>query len=266
MSPPITVPTLSPSLTQQARIDQPGADQIRLEIPAGPAGRYRLAQLDDYPGLSRRSFPWHAPVEISVTAKASSSTIPGTWGFGLWNDPFSLVMPSTTRALRLPILPNTAWFFFASPHNYLTLRDDLPAHGSLAGVFRSPRWPVVLSLATAPVLPFLLIRPLARWLRLLGRMLISESSEVLPTDPTLPHQYRIVWEYSQAQFWVDDRLALHSQISPRGPLGLVVWIDNQYAAWHPNSRLKYGTQENTEPAWIEITALRINSQPVSIRR
>jgi hypothetical protein len=49
-----------------------------------------------------------------------------------------------TEMLRLPALPNTAWFFFASPPNYLSLRDDLPAQGALAAVFRSPRLPASL--------------------------------------------------------------------------------------------------------------------------
>lgn len=266
MYPQTSTPILHPSFTPLAKINQPGADQIRLEIPAGPAKDYRLAQLDDYLGLPRQSFHWKAPVELSLTAKTSSMSIPGTWGFGFWNDPFSLVMPSSARSLRLPILPDTAWYFFASPQNYLSLRDDLPAQGSMATVFRSPRWPAVFSLAAAPLAPFLLIRPLARWLRRLGRGLIAESSAALPINPAQPHQYRIVWEQSRVQFWVDGKIALLSQVSPQGPLGLVVWIDNQFAAWLPGGQLKYGTLENAEPAWIEITALRINGQPISISR
>src|SRR5512139_912562 len=60
----------------------------RLEIPAGSAGHYRLAQLDDYSGRPRWKFPWRAPFRLALRARASASEIPGTWGFGLWNNPF----------------------------------------------------------------------------------------------------------------------------------------------------------------------------------
>lgn len=88
----------------------------------------------------------------------------------------------------------------------------------------------------------------------------------MPIDPAQAHHYRLIWEQSQTQFWIDGKLAFHSQVSPSGPLGLVVWIDNQFAAWLPGGQLKYGTLENPEPAWIEITALRINGQSFALRQ
>ena len=108
----------------------------RLEIPAGPKGQYRLAQLDDFTAKKRVNFPWPAPITLSLRARVSTSDIPGTWGFGLWNDPFSLSLGLGGGTRRFPALPNAAWFFGASRQNYLSLRDDLSANGLIAQTFQ----------------------------------------------------------------------------------------------------------------------------------
>jgi hypothetical protein len=46
-------------------------------------------------------------------------------------------------------------------------------------------------------------------------------------------------------------------VSPHSPLGLVIWIDNQYAAFTPEGRLGFGALENPEPAWLEITDIDV---------
>src|SRR5512144_3136865 len=114
---------LIPRTTSGAQVVRLTSGGWRLEIPAGSAGRYRLAQLDDYSNLPRRAFPWQAPLSLSLRARASQSSLPGTWGFGLWNDPFALSLGFGGER-RIPALPNAAWFFFASAPNYLSLRDD----------------------------------------------------------------------------------------------------------------------------------------------
>ena len=47
--------------------------------------------------------------------------------------------------------------------------------------------------------------------------------------------------------------------SPCPPLGLVLWIDNQFAAWNPQGRLAHGTLENP-PAWLEIENLAVQHE------
>jgi hypothetical protein len=37
---------------------------------------------------------------------------------------------------------------------------------------------------------------------------------------------------------------------------LVIWIDNQYAAFTPQGQVRFGL-EATPPAWLEIRGLRI---------
>lgn len=242
-------------------------DSWQLTIPSGPAGRYRLAQLDDYAQLSRADLPWRPPFSLRLSARASSRDLPGTWGFGLWNDPFSLSLGLGGASRRLPALPNAAWFFFASPPNYLSLRDDLPAQGALAATFRSPRLPPALNLLAAPALPLLALPPLARGLRRLARRIVRQdtvSFEPRETGrdhdaPTPWADYTLTWEKGRALFTVDGERVLETSISPIQPLGLVFWVDNQYAALPPDGRLSMGTLANPTPAWIEVRALRLTA-------
>jgi hypothetical protein len=53
-------------------------------------------------------------------------------------------------------------------------------------------------------------------------------------------------------FSVDGTLAFESSVSPNPPLGLVIWIDNQYAAFTPEGKIGFGVLENPEPAWLEV--------------
>jgi hypothetical protein len=229
----------------------------RLSIPAGPAGQYRLAQLDDYHTLSRGSFPHRPPLQLSLEYRASAVSLPGTWGFGLWNDPFSLSLGLGGGTRRFPALPNTAWFFNASSPNYLSLRDDLPSVGQLAATFHSPAPPSILLALAAPLLPVLLLPPLGRLARRLGRRMIRQAATELAPDPTGWHTFRLIWEAQQVIFWIDEQQVLATGVSPAGPLGLVLWIDNQYAALPPDGRLGYGTLANPQPAWIEVRRLEI---------
>lgn len=215
------------------------------------AGRYRLAQLDDYHRLPRRAFPWHPPLSLSLSALASQESLPGTWGFGLWNDPFGLAFLQG-GGLRLPALPNAAWFFFASPPNYLSLRDDLPAQGALAATFQSPGWPSILFLPAILLAPLLLIRPLVRGVRRLARRVVKQDTAALSINPMERHAYRIDCDIDRTTFFVDGSLVLETNVAPAGPLGLVIWVDNQYAALPPDGRLGYGTLPNPQPSWIEV--------------
>ncbi len=256
------MPTLSPG----ARLATTGADAWRLEIPAGAAGRYRLAQLDDYAHLPRRAFLHRPPLALSLSARASSPDLPGTWGFGLWNDPFSFSLGIGGGSRRLPALPSAAWFFFASPSNYLSLRDDLPASGGLAGVFVSPDLPSLLLAPGAAFLPLLAFRPLRRLLRRLLRRFIRQEAASLALPVQDWHTYEIEWLVDELTFQVDGQVALRTPLAPGSPLGLVIWIDNQFAAFPPDGRLSYGTLANPQPAWIEIRELALNGTPMTLQR
>ncbi len=247
---------LQASLSEGAKAEQIGENHWRLHIPGGPVGEYRLAQLDDYAGLKRGEFPRQAPFTLSLRARACERDLPGTWGFGLWNDPFSLSLGLGGGLRRFPVLPNAAWFFFASQPNYLSFRDDLPANGQLAGVFRAPHLPTALLAPAGLGLPLLALRPVARLARRVLRKIIQEDASALTHDPTEWHDYSVIWHTDRVEFSIDDQLMLTTPCSPRAPLGIVIWIDNQYAALPPDGRLAYGALAN-QPAWLEIKDLHI---------
>ncbi|MGD2159094.1 MAG: hypothetical protein PVG14_06775 [Anaerolineales bacterium] len=238
--------------TPDSLVERREQDVWHLEISPGQAGKYRLAQLDDYRATSRRALPWHPPLTISLRARASSAEIEGTWGFGLWNDPFGLSLGFGGANRRLPALPNAAWFFFASPPNYLSLRDDQPAQGFLAATFRSWSLPAVILALGLPALPLLLWPLTARWLRPLGRGVVHQDALALDLNPTNWHRYCLEWGLERVIFSVDDKVVFETPVVPRGPLGLVLWVDNQYAAYPPDGRLAYGTLTTSEPAWLQI--------------
>ena len=254
---PAQILDLKPTLTPGAQVTPLGDGTWHLEIPPGPKGHYRVAQMDDYGSSPRRSFPWKPPVQLSLRLRASANNLPGTWGIGLWNNPFGMAILKGAEVLRLPALPNAAWFFFASPPNFLSLRDDLPAQGMLAATFRSSRWPSSLLWLTAPALPFLLFPGFARLLRQAGRRVVQQDATLLSLVPEEWHTYTLEWQPERVTFLLDGQRALETNVAPYGPLGLVLWVDNQFAALPPVGRPSFGTLANPSPACIEIADLHI---------
>lgn len=230
----------------------------RLELPAGDANQYRLAQLDDYHGRARRTFPHHPPLAIQVHMRASQPVIPGTWGIGLWNDPFSLWLSGPPDRWRFPTLPQAAWFFFASPPNHLTFHDHLPGAGLLASTFAASRRSRLWAWAVLPALPAAWTPGIRRLARRLAARWIAQDTALLPIDPSTWHAYRLLWETGRVRFWVDEQLVLDTSCAPHPPLGLVLWVDNQYAAWKPGERPRMGQLANNRPVWIEVRDMQVN--------
>jgi len=224
----------------------------KLGIQKGDSLSYRDAQLDDYSLLPRHKFP-HQALSLSLRAKTSSSAIAGTWGFGLWNDPFGLSLGFGGNQFRLPALPNAAWFFSASPQNYLSFTADKPAQGFLAQTFRSPKFHPLLILAGL-ILPFPPLRETSR--KLLSKV-IHEDAATLSVDVTQWHRYRLEWSAKRVLFYVDDAQVFESPVSPNPPLGVIIWIDNQYAAFTPGGKIAFGVLE-AEESWIEVENIVIS--------
>jgi len=276
---------LIPRSTPGAQVEEFSRDSAhyRLTIPSGKADQYRLAQLDDYTLLARRQFPhrFHLGLpsssssagserrlRMSLSARTSSDSLPGTWGFGLWNDPFGLSLGFGGSPFRLPALPNAVWFFGASEENYLSFKSGLdtgekntrptrPAvgNGFLAQAFRSPKFhPSLIPAGLA--LPF--SRKVTR--QMLGRV-IEEDGVALSAEPSQWHGYKLEWSQKRVSFKVDNALVFESQVSPHPPLGVVIWIDNQYATFTPEGKIGFGVLENPEPAWLEIKDVEIEPPP-----
>lgn len=230
----------------------------RLTLEPGNARSYRLAQLDDYGRLPRGAFPHVPQLRLSLKARASQNNLPGTWGFGLWNDPFGLSLGFGASATRLPALPNAAWFFFASQENHLAFLEGLPGNGAMASVYRAPHIPAPILAFTLPLLPLLAWPPGSRWLRHRAARLIQQDSNAIAGDPADWHQYGLTWEKDSVSFSVDNKEILRTQTSPLPPLGLVIWIDNQYAAWPPDGRMRYGTLPTPANSWVDIKELQLS--------
>lgn len=223
-----------------------------LSIPAGPAGAYRLAQLYDYRGLSRHDFPLRPPLKLRLEARADP-TSSGTWGFGFWNNPFGAAFSPLGPRLLLPCAPQAVWFFWASPASYLSFRDDLPANGFLAQSFRSePGWRWVSSVA-------LQLATRNTSARASIRRHVAEASRQVPEDSASWHAYEIHWTEARVQFAVDGRCILQTETSPRLPLGLVMWIDNQFAEFDSADRISWGLETTPSDCQLEIRDLRIST-------
>lgn len=224
----------------------------RLGIPVGGTRSYRLSQLDDQSGRARSAYPWRPPLKVRLRARVSAVSMPGTWGFGLWNDPYGFSFGPGESLPRLPALPQAAWFFAASPRCYLSFRDDKPARGFYAQVFSSPGFNVRLleALVSLPVAP-------KRSRRILASM-ISEDGTAILNDPCEWHSYGIEWDAEQCAFFVDQVQVIQTRVSPRSPLGFVVWIDNQFAAFDPEGRIGWGVEANPKEQWLEVEDLEVD--------
>jgi len=222
----------------------------RLEIRPSEILQYRFAQLDDYSLLSRGAFP-HRTVTLRLCGRVSHSDIPGTWGFGLWNDPFGLSLGFGGNPIRLPALPNSIWFFHASRENHLSFRNDKPANGMLAQVFHSPAFHARLLPAgfLLPIFPRLTRKLLSR--------VIKEEAAFLELDSTEWHDFKLQWNSECSSFWVDGDRVLQTPIRPNPPLGLVLWIDNQFAAFTPEGKIRFGVLKTPEPAWMEVKEISL---------
>ncbi|HEX3640421.1 MAG TPA: hypothetical protein VHV10_03960 [Ktedonobacteraceae bacterium] len=233
-----------------------------MTIPAVQQGEYADAQIDDYGKLPRANFPWRPPLRMEICARSSlpaaiadstatsQGILHGTAGFGFWNYPFSV------RGDIL-MLPEAMWFFYASPPSDMALVPDIAGWGWKAQVVHAMRPGAALA-----IVPTLLAtgwgrltsntRPAARWLQRLS----GAHEALLPIEMNEWHTYRLEWYATEAHFWVDERHLLHITHPPRGPLGFVAWLDNQYAIATPRGTLRFGTV-SCEPQWVELSSVSI---------
>ena len=79
-------------------------------------------------------------------------------------------------------------------------------------------------------------------------------------DATAWHAYQLDWDSAEVRFWVDGEIKFKTPVSPLGRLGLVLWIDNQFAAFPPDGRLKFGSLDNPEPVWLELSEMSVHKQ------
>ena len=234
-------------------------DQFRLSLPAGSKA-YVNAQIDDYRRLARRDFPWSPPVLMRLEARTSTPQPTGTFGFGFWNDPFSVSIGQGGGARRFPSSPQAAWFFFGSPPHDLALVEGVPGRGWKAASLRTPRIP---SLVLAPLAVGAIVlaqipglkRPVMR-----TALQFAEAEEILLSNPFSEwHRYELEWLEDGVRFAIDGRTILQTAVSPPAPLGFVTWIDNQYAIASPQGGFRFGVLPLAEGQWLEIRRLEVTN-------
>lgn len=216
--------------------------------------RYANAQIDDYQGLARRHFLWRPPLKLTVRARFShpAGELVGTAGFGFWNDPFLMT------GARMPALPRAIWFFYASPPSNMKLDLHVPGSGWKAATIDA-LWPAAILLMPLAPLAVLLMKlhPLYRvlWPSIQRAFKVWEAR--VEVEMTEWHTYTIAWGLERARFGVNGQLLLENAPSPRGPLGFVMWLDNQYLVATPRGQLSWGLLNAPGRQWMEVDWLAI---------
>ncbi|HJW83773.1 MAG TPA: hypothetical protein VJ754_05660 [Anaerolineae bacterium] len=250
-----------------------------MTLPGASSSRYSDAQLDDYAGLARARYPHQAPLRLSLRARFSheaksdrgdtlntgqaqvSPCLPGsllgTAGFGLWNNPFG-------AQSKFPALPQAIWYFYASPPSNMALALGVPGFGWKAACLDAGR---AAALAWSPLaLPVMLLcrRPkLCRsiWPRVQRSLAIRESLLTFRAgNLTDWHTYELEWRPDGARWQVDGETALDTERPPRGPLGFVAWIDNQYAVVTPQGKFNFGLLDTPREQWLELGEVEVTRE------
>lgn len=241
----------------------PAAGDFRLLLPpAGEGDGYADAQVDDYGGLARSDYLWRPGTTLTLRARFSpgAGELKGTAGFGFWNAPFG---PGTGL---LPALPQAAWFFYASEPNDLPLAPPGRAGrgwfastidaGSLRALAWAPLAPLVTALNQVAAVRRRLWPSVQRGLGMSCRPVAAKM--------TAWHTYRLAWQAHACFFWVDGKPVLQTPYRPRGPLGFVCWVDNQYLVARPTGRFRWGTLGTDREQRLEVEDVRLESEILSL--
>jgi len=227
---------------------------LHFGLPSVQEG-YAGAQIDDYGHCDgRQGFLWRPGVSLQLRARFSqeTGTLQGTAGFGFWNAPFA------DPTMKWPTLPQAVWFFYASPPSDLPLPIQGKGQGWFVGTIDAGTKTAVSLTPFAPI--FLLLNRI-RFFRVrlwpMVRRRLGISFKPLSVKMTEWHQYRLEWRSDGCLFYVDGELVYQTAFSPRGPLGFVCWLDNQYMVLTRNGRFRWGTLPLTEDQWLEVANLQI---------
>lgn len=225
---------------------------VKLHLPICQTG-YADAQIDDCLGR-RKVYPWRPGTQLALRARFSHEArqLVGTAGFGFWNAPFG------DPSKPVPTLPQATWFFFGSPPNDLPLAENGPGQGWFAATLDATTWRAI---GLVPLAPFVLLLNQYAGLRRRIWPWVQQQLQISfqPIQDSMAgwHDYQLIWRESGCEFLIDGRLIHQTSFSPRGPLGFVCWIDNQYMVVTSNGRFRWGTVPVTTPQFLEVDNLQI---------
>ncbi len=252
---------------------------------------YADAQIDDYgvTAVTRRHLPYKPNTHLRLRARFSHpiGILQGTAGFGFWNIPFAdptikTVDPTKTMAgtaktmagtaktmggtvktmagtaIKWPALPQATWFFYGSAPTDLPLSPSGKGQGWFAATLDATT-PSALSMI--PIAPFVLLANQVTTIRKklwpLVQCQLGIDYTQIEQDITQWHSYELIWKTTGCQFIVDNIVIMNTKQSPRGPLGFVCWIDNQFMIITSQSKIKWGILPIKEPQWLQISSLEI---------
>ena len=93
----------------------------------------------------------------------------------------------------------------------------------------------------------------------IGQRAIGVNETQVLVEMTEWHTYVIEWQEKTAHFIVDGNVVLSCNTPPKGPLGFVLWLDNQYMVVTPWGKFGYGLLDSPGEQWMEISELRIEN-------
>jgi hypothetical protein len=251
---------LEPLLINGGTLEIAEDSTIRLALPSD-SKKYCDAQLDDYHSIPRKQFLWSPPCRMTIRARTSHPDPPGTLGFGFWNDPFTISIGQGGTARRLPVTPQTIWFFYGSKENDICLNPDLPGSGWKASCIRSPKLPALLLAPAAALAMAVSTIPLLRsWIVKIIQRAVKTNETMLHEKLDQWHTYSIEWRTDKVIFSLDGNEVLNVNDPPNGPLGFVAWIDNQFALATPRARFRFGVAPTIEEQWLELEIMHLTAE------
>jgi len=220
---------------------------------------YADAQIHDYGRIPyrRHTLPWSPGCHLQLNARFShpASELIGTAGFGFWNAPFA------DPSLKRPALPQATWFFFASAPNDLPFAPHGPGRGWFAATIDAT---TLRALSWAPFAPGVLLlnqfSPIRKRLWPNVQHALGISFAPIELDLQAWHRYELDWQTDSCHFRINGEEIMNTIHSPRGPLGFVCWIDNQYMIATANGRFRWGTLKTSSTQWLEVSDFMIKSE------
>jgi hypothetical protein len=90
-----------------------------------------------------------------------------------------------------------------------------------------------------------------------AQRVLKVDEMMLPQPMEGWHAYELEWLEDGACFVVDGKVLLQTRFAPRGPLGFVAWMDNQYMITIPQGRFGHGAL-TTGKQWMEVRSLEVS--------
>ncbi len=86
--------------------------------------------------------------------------------------------------------------------------------------------------------------------------------QIASVYPTSSRTYEIEWQANSVRFVVDGASTLITDRAPPGPLGFVLWVDNQWLVFTPDGALGAGVAELGNAQWLDIAELKLTPTQV----